>query len=134
MDYTNGYNTIEAATGEISIDWPINTKTRQETFYSFFEKLFVCRLDAANQHLLNEPILLPCGYIACKSCIQDSVIKVGYVECNFPKCKSKHAYSNINSLSYNRSLDDSLKENLLCLTECLVEHLQRTLDSINGKF
>jgi hypothetical protein len=103
------------------------TGSKNQAFFDLLESLIVCKFDLTNCHLISKAIILPCGYTVCKDCIQNSIIRFGFIKCNFSKCTKKHNLNSIDSLFVNKAVDEIIENNLKYFAEFFVEELKQTV-------
>jgi hypothetical protein len=75
-------------------------------------------------HIVHEPVLLKCGYNACKKCCSDLVVST--VKCF--SCHNSHDKNELLNAPYNKAIDLIIKKNL----NDLFQDLNLKQESIKG--
>ena len=91
-----------------------------------------CTCDLFNDHILNNPKVLPCGFSACLKCLQKSIDKNGKFDCTC--CSQTHLIQEPEKLISNVKIANMIKNNLKVFTTELVDRLQKIVNSLQSNF
>lgn len=84
-----------------------------------------CTCDLYNDHILNNPKVLPCGFSACLNCLRKLLDKNGKFICNC--CHQTHVIEDPDKLISNVKIANMIRNNVKTFTNELTERLQKTV-------
>lgn len=90
-----------------------------------------CICDLNDDHLLNNPKVLPCGFSACLKCLKGSINTVnGKLDCKC--CKQIHIINDPEKLISNVKISNMIKNNINTFTLQLCDKLQLNLSRLQS--
>jgi hypothetical protein len=92
----------------------------------------VCSVDDEEEHIIEDPILLPCGHNACRKCIDNKNGKP--IECFFDDCNKVYRFDETFQMSNNKTIEALIKNYLKDLYNIMHDRVKETFDNFDSNF